>query len=76
MEREVHSAPIYRSNDDEEWPGWQNAIWLSVQEADIIVIDSNDKDDNGGSEASGEAVGKDSEEDDATPDFSAFDYRC
>jgi hypothetical protein len=46
-------STIYRSNDNEEWVGWQNAISLSVQEADIIVIDSDDKDDNGGSEASG-----------------------
>jgi hypothetical protein len=55
---------VYRNIDNGEWAGLWAAVWQSVQEADIIVI--NSKDDAGGENTS--------EEDDAALNFSAFDY--
>jgi hypothetical protein len=66
--------PVYHSEEDGKWAGWQAATRLSAKEAGVIVIESdiNDDDDN-----DGEASGEDGEEDDAALNFGAFDYwRC
>jgi hypothetical protein len=60
--------PVYHSEEDGEWAGWQATVRLSVKEAGVVVI----KSDSNGND--GEPSGEDGEEDDAALDFSAFDY--
>jgi hypothetical protein len=49
----------------------RGAIRLSLQEADVIVIDSDDNDDNGGGQANKEAHREDGEEDNHTGDWTS-----
>jgi hypothetical protein len=58
---------VYRIIDDGEWAGLWAAVWQSVQEADISVINNDDEEDAGGQNTG--------EEDEDALDFSAFDYR-
>jgi hypothetical protein len=39
---------VYRNIDDREWTGLWVSVWQLVQEAGIVVINSNNKDDTGG----------------------------